>query len=273
MTFMLLLWRVVRRVGPTQIGLLAAGVAFYALLAAFPAIAAVLALAGLFTDPADVVVQLEGVAELLPDEASGILMHQATEVAGATDDGLSLALGLGVAFAVYLATRATTGMIHGLNVVFRREETRGVVVYWVTVVWLTAALFIGTVILFLLLVGLPAVLDLLPEEFLTLETADGLRALRWLVVALIFLLGLALLYRFGPAGGRSRWISPGLAVAAVLWFAGSFAFTLYVAEIANYNESFGSLGGVIVLLTWLWLSAFFVLLGALVDAEAEAIAE
>lgn len=268
MNTVLLLWRVVRRVGPTQIGLLAAGVAFYALMAVFPAIAAIMALAGLFTEPSDVVVQLEGVARLLPEEAASILLDQATEVAGATAEGLSLTFAFGVGFAVYLATRATTGLIHGLNVVHCCNETRGPVTYWGTVVFLTVALFVGTVVLFVLLVVTPAVLAFLPEEILSLETAGAVRAGRWIVVAGLFVTGLAVLFRFGPSTRRSTMITPGLAVATVLWFAGSFAFSLYVANFGYYNESFGSLGGVIVLLTWLWLSAFFVLLGALVDAEA-----
>ena len=267
------LWRVLKRVGPSQIGLLSAGVAFYALLAVFPAIAAIVALAGLFTEPDAVVTQLEGVARLMPEQAASILLDQATKVAGATDEGLSLTLTLGVAFAIYLASRATTGLIHGLNVVHRRDDVRGVIGYWWTVIWLMAALLAGTVLLFVLLVVTPAALALLPEEMLALQTAELLRGLRWIIVALVFVVGLAMLYRFGPAGGRRRWFSPGIAIAAVLWFLGSFAFTIYVANFGHYNESFGSLGGVIILLTWLWLSAFFVLLGALVDAELEGAAK
>ena len=269
MNVFFVLWRVARRVGSSQIGLLAAGVAFYALLAVFPAIAAIIALAGLFTEPDAVVTQLEGVARLMPEQAATILLDQASKVAGATDEGLSLTLALGVGFAIYLASRATTGLIHGLNVVHRREDTRSIVRYWATVIWLTATLLAGTVLLFVLLVVTPAALALLPAELLTVQTAELLRGLRWIIVALIFVVGLATLYRFGPAGGRPRWVSPGIAIAAALWFLGSFAFTTYVANFGNYNESFGSLGGVIILLTWLWLSAFFVLLGALVDAEIE----
>ena len=261
------LWRVTVRVGQTQIGLLAAGVAFYALLAVFPAIAAIVALAGLFTEPDAVITQLEVVARLMPDQAAVILLDQAAKVAGATDEGLSIALAVGFAFAVYLASRATTGLIHGLNVVHRRDDHRNLFQYWWTVIWLTAAMLIGTVLLFVLLVVTPATIALLPEEVLSLETAGLLQTVRWIVVALVFATGLALLYRYGPAGGQSRWISPGILIASGLWFLGSFAFTLYVANFGYYNEAFGSLGGVIILLTWLWLSAFFVLLGALVDAE------
>lgn len=260
-------WRVICRVGPSQIGLLSAGVAFYALLAIFPAIAAIVALAGLFTEPDAVVSQLEVVARLMPIQAATILLDQASKVAGATDEGLSITLIVGFAFAVYLATRATTGMIHGLNVVHRRVDTRSMFRYWWTVVWLTVTMLIGTVLLFVLLVVTPAILAFMPQEVMSLETAGLIRGVRWILVALIFATGLGLLYRYGPAGGQPRWISPGILIASGLWFLGSFAFALYVSNFGYYNEAFGSLGGVIILLTWLWLSAFFVLFGALVDAE------
>ncbi|NNE79080.1 MAG: YihY/virulence factor BrkB family protein [Silicimonas sp.] len=267
MVWMRLLWRLANRVGSAQVSLLAAGVAFYALLAVFPAIAAVLALAGLFTEPGAVVTQLEGVADLVPKEAADILLNQASQVAGATVEGLSATLLLGVAFAIYLATRATTGLIHGLNVAHDQDETRGFFVYWGTVIWLTASLFSGTVLLFVLLVVTPGVLAFLPEEVLSLEWVDTVRALRWFVVAAVFVPGLAMLYRFGPAGGRGRWMSAGLILAAAMWFGGSYGFSLYVANVAHYNASFGSLGGVVILLTWLWLSAYIVFLGAFLDAE------
>jgi membrane protein len=262
-------YRVVIRVVPDQFGLIAAGVAFYMLLAIFPAIAALMALAGLFTDPASVVVQLQNFTRLLPDQAALILLNQAQLVAGTSDEGLSLTLWLGVGFSLYLSTRATTSLIHGLNVAYEEREKRSFVRFWLAVILLTAALLFGGVLLVLLLVGLPTLLAFLPLDF---ETERLLKGLRWAVMAIVLMVGLAGLYRWGPSRRRARWrwLSPGVVIAAALWFAGSLAFTLYVANFANYNQSFGSLGGVIVLLTWLWLSAFIVLLGALLDAEIEA---
>jgi membrane protein len=258
--------RFLARISSTQIGLIAAGVAFYTLLAAFPAIAALVALAGLVTEPASVVAQLQTVTELMPDQAALIVLNQAQLVAGAPDNGLSLTLWLGVGFAVYLSTRATTSLIHGLNLVNRRTEDRGVLHFWTVVVLLTAAILFGSVLLLLLMVGVPAALAFLP---LDLETSALIHFVRWGVVAAVVVVGLGVVYHWGPAGRTPRWrlLSPGSAIAALLWFAGSYAFAYYVANIAQYNQTFGSLGGVIVLLTWLWLSAYVVLLGALIDAE------
>lgn len=266
---MSVLWRVAWRVFPTQLGLIAAGVAFYALLAVFPTIAAALAVAGLFTDPESVVGQLQTIAQLLPDEAALILLNQALLVAGSDESGLSLTLFLGVGFAIYLATRATTSMIHGLNVAYGEVEERSVFRFWGTVVLLTAALLFGSVLLLILLVGLPAALAFIPID---LHTGRWIGIARWVLIAVVLIVGLAAFYRWGPSHplGRFRWLTPGAAAAGMLWFAASFGFTQYVANFGNYNQTFGSLGGVIILLTWLWLSAFIVLLGALLDAEVAA---
>lgn len=258
--------RIVWRSFADQIGLVAAGVAFYALLALFPAIAALIALAGLFTDPDAVVEQLKGVAEVIPDQAAAILLDQANKVAGASVEGLSLTLTLGVIFAIYLSTRATTSLIHGLNVAHKCNDDRGIIAYWTTVILLTIGVMIGAILMSLLLVGLPTAFALLPLEQFTVQ-ALGLA--RWTVVAFVLFVGLALVFRFGPAIPRRRWVwfSPGIFLSVLLWFAASIGFAAYVENFGKYNETFGSLGGVIVLLTWLWLSAFIVLMAAIVDFE------
>jgi len=263
------IWHVARRVGQDQLGLIAAGVAFYALLAVFPAIAALTALAGLFTEAEAVVVQLQSFTQFLPDEAALILLNQANKVAGSSDGGLSLALFLGVGFAIYLSTRATTSLIYGLNIAFEEQESRGVILFWVTVILLTATLLFGAVTLALLLVGLPTALSFIPVD---VGTEQILTASRWILVAVVVIAGMSILYRWGPARGAAhwRWLTPGTLVSSLFWFLGTIGFTIYVTNFGNYNQTFGSLGGVIILLTWLWLSAFIVLLGALLDAEVNA---
>ena len=263
------LWRVVKRVAPDQLGVIAAGVAFYGLLAVFPAIAALMALAGLFTEPDKVVAQLQSFAELLPQQAAQILLSQAKLVAGTSDQGLSLTLIAGVGFAIYLTTRATTSLMHGVNIAYGHRESRSFLRFWTTVILLTTSMLFSAVLLALLLIGLPAAIEFLPWDYdLELLLSVG----RWLIAGLVFCLGVSLLYRFGPARRNSgwRWLSYGTIVSALLFFAGSAGFTIYVANFGNYNETFGSLGGVVVLLTWMWLSAFVVLIGALLDAEIEA---
>ncbi|MEM7753705.1 MAG: YihY/virulence factor BrkB family protein [Pseudomonadota bacterium] len=271
-----ILWAVAKRVGPSKIGVIAAGIAFYALLAVFPAITAVIALAGLFIAPEAVVAQFETITRFVPEEAATILIDEASKVAGAGDDGLTLAVALGIGFAVYLSTRATTALIFGLNAVHDRDENRGFFRFWGVVILLTTALVFGVALMFVLLVVAPTVLAFLPEEVIPGTTAEAVRAVRWIILGALLLFGLSVLYRFGPTGRSDgavraprkwRWVTAGSALAAALWIAGSFGFSLYVTHFANYNASFGSLAGVIILLTWLWLSAFVILLGALLDVE------
>lgn len=260
--------RTARRINADNFGLIAAGVAFYALLGLFPALTALTALAGLFTDPGAIVFELDRMAGILPPEAESILLNQANAVAGASDEGLTLTLALSLLFALYLASRATTSLVQGLNIAFRDAETRGVIAQIVVNAMLTIGLIVGALLMLSSLVVLPTILALLPDEF---EYRQILFVLRWLVVAVVFISGLAILYRWGPSRGAAhwRWFSVGALLAGVCWFAGSIGFATYVDNFANYNETFGSLGGVIILLTWLWLSAFIVLIGALVDAEIE----
>ncbi len=272
MRLFLALWAMAREVGPRQIGVIAAGIAFYALLSVFPAIAAVVALAGRVIEPEAVVAHFETVTRFVPEEAARILIDEAAKVAATGDEGLSLAFALGIGLAIYLSTRATTALIHGLNVANDVEETRGFLSYWATVLLLTTALVLGGAVMFVLLVVTPTILAFVPEEVVRGSTATLVRVVRWGVLVAVLLLGLALVYRFGPAMARGwRWLTPGALLAASCWVAGSYGFSLYVTYFADYNASFGSLGGVIILLTWLWLSAYVVILGAMLDRCWEAL--
>ncbi len=264
-----ILRRTVVRLSAGDLGLIAAGVAFYALLGLFPALAAMTALAGLVTDPGAIVFELDEIADIMPPEAAKILLDQANAVAGSADDSLTIALIIGVAIALIAARRATNSLLHGLNLAFGEDEKRGFFAKLLIEIGLTAGLMLGALMMLALLVVLPAVL-----AFISLGQATELlvEVSRWLIVALVFVVGLATLYRYGPSrrNARWRWLTPGAVLAGLLWFAGSVGFTFYVGNFASYNETFGSLGGVIILLTWLWLSAFIILIGATLDAEIEA---
>lgn len=264
-----LLWRVARRSVDDQLSLIAAGIAFYALMAVFPGVAALVALAGLVTDADQVVLVMEGLSEILPDDAAAPVLEQATRVASAPESGLSLTLAVGVALSLYLSTRATTGLMHGLNIVGAYAETRGFFRYWFTVILLTAAVLIGALLMLLLLVVVPVLLAYLPEVARQFSLTEGVR---WVLTSLVLLAALEVFYRFAPCHPRKRrwaWVSPGIFIALLLWILGSIGFAIYVSNFAQYNEIFGSLGGVIILLTWIWLSSFVVLLGALLDKEIE----
>ncbi len=252
-----------------HVGLIAAGVAFYGLLAIFPGIAAVMAIGGLVTEPSMLVDQLDRLAAIMPQQAADIILSQAREVAGSREDGLGLAAAVGILLALWSASKGVSSLMEGLNVAYDEEETRGFFAKTLTKLGLTVGLVVGLLLCIAIAVGLPVILAVLPGDTLTEALVT---VLRWPLILLIATAGLAVLYRFGPArsDAKWRWLTPGAGVACVLWVLGSLAFAFYVRNFASYNETFGTLGGVVVLLMWMWLSAFIVLLGAELDSEMEA---
>lgn len=261
--------RVKDEVASDHVGLIAAGVAFYALLAIFPAITALMALAGLALDPPEVVAQLESMAGVLPQEAAQIVLDQAVAVAGSEEAGLGIAFVIGLLLALYSASKGMGSLIEGLNVAYDEEEERGFITLILWTLGLTLFLIVGLLLGLMATLAMPAVLNLIALPG-WLETVLGLS--RWVILALMTIFGLAAIYRYGPSRDAAewRWLSPGAILACVIWMIASIGFSFYVSNFASYNESFGSMAGVIILLMWLWISAYIILLGAEFNAEIEA---
>jgi membrane protein len=263
--------RIFARLGAQNIGLLAAGIAFYGLLSVFPGITAVVALGGLVMDPAVLMTQSETLSQLLPDAGAEIVLGQLREVAEAESRSLSIAVLIALAVALYSASRAVENFIKGINMIYGETEARGFLRLKALTLGLTLALIFGLVFAVFVVAAVPATL-----AFLTPEGWGAALAfvLRWPILFGFGTAGIAVLYRYGPSKRllRWRWLTPGAVLACALWVAGSLGFSLYVQSFASYNETFGALGGVIVLLTWMWLSAFVVLFGAALDAELDLVA-
>ncbi len=261
--------RVKDEVGNDHVGLMAAGVAFYALLAIFPAITALMALAGLVLDPSEVTAQLQTFTSLMPQQAAQIILDQAVAVAGSQQGGLSLAFIIGLGLAIYSSSKGMGSLIEGLNVAYDEDEGRGFIMRTLVTLALTLFLIFGLLVGLLAALAVPIVLNFLPlpgwlEVILNLS--------RWLVLVVLTVLGLAVLYRYGPAREDAKWtwLTPGALVSCGVWIVASVGFSIYVSNFASYNQSFGSMAGVIILLMWLWISAYIVLLGAEINAETEA---
>ncbi len=263
-----ILWRVKDETTADHVSVVSAGVAFFGLLAIFPAVAALISIAGFFLDPAQVVSQLESFVALLPQNAASIIEDQLVAVTGGDETATGFAALIGLALALYGATKGMMTLMEGMNIAYDETETRGFIALYLTGIALTLFLIFGLLITFGVMIVLPAV-----TAFVGLP--DGIAAvvtwLKWPLLALLTIFGLAVVYRFGPSreNPRWRWVSPGAVVATVLWLVGTVAFSIYAQNFGSYNETYGTLGGVIVLLTWLWLSAFIVLLGAELNSEME----
>lgn len=260
--------RVQTQIGEDHVSLVAAGMAFYGLLAIFPGIAACMALAGLVTQPATIVHQLQSYGQLLPKQAAEIIIGQATAVAGSRDGGLGLTAVVGLILTIYSASKGVASMIEGLNVAYDVDEARGFVAKTAVTLAFTVFLMIGLLLAIGATIVLPSILAVVP---MLGAGPIVIAILPWPVLALAVVLGLSVIYRYGPARSAPawRWVTPGAVIACLLWIAGSIGFAVYVQNFGSYNETFGSLGGVVILLMWLWLSSFIVLLGAEIDSEME----
>jgi membrane protein len=259
---------VLRRLKQDNVTLLAAGVAFYAMLAIFPAIIAVVTVYGMVADPDQVESQVGEFAKGLPAGADTLLTGQLKNAAGAADRALSIGLAASLLGVLWSASGGVQGLVKGLNMVHGERETRGFLKLRGLSLLLTLGAIVVTVVALALITVFPGVVD-----DLGLGRAGELAAsvLRWVVLALVVLTALAVLYRLGPdrANPRWRWLSWGTVVALVVWLLGSFGFSYYVDNFGRYNQTYGALAAVIILLLWLFLSAFAVLLGAELDAEIE----
>jgi membrane protein len=261
-------WRTKAELTQDHVSMVAASIAFYGLLAIFPTIAAMISIWGLVFDPQQITQQIESVSGALPQDAAGILNDQARAVAGGAGAGVSLAAVVGILLALYSASKGMQAMIEGLNIVYDEDEKRG----FIKLTLMTLILTIGLIAMMIVALGLIAVLPALLGNLGLGEVFQALLTYaRWPLLLVVALVGLAVLYRYAPSREvpQWQWVSPGAVIATVLWLIGSIAFSIYVRNFGSYNETYGSLGAVVILLMWFWLSAFIVLLGAEVNCELE----
>lgn len=260
--------RIWQSIGDDHISLVAAGTAFFGLLAIFPALTAFVSIYGLVADPATVQSQVEAMRGVAPSAAIDIIESQLTRIVeqSGTTHGVTFIIGL--ATALWSANAGMKSLFEAMNVAYDEDEERG----FVRLNLVSMALTVGAIVILLLFLGaiaaVPAVIAMMGLE----GTIGWLVALLpWPVILILGGLALAVLYRFGPSRepAQWKWVTPGSAVAAVGLIVASILLSFYLANFANYNETYGSLGAVIGLMVWFWVSAMVVLFGAEVNAELE----
>lgn len=261
-------WRVVADVGGDHLSVIAAGIAFFAMLALFPSMAALISLYGFFANTADVAAHLSYLQPFLPPAAYDIVALQMEALVTSSSSSLQIAsiIALGIAF--WSTRAAVAAMIDGLNFVYGERETRGFLRLVLLSLALTLLMLVIASLAILAIVAVPTVL-----RFVDLGPLGGWIAavIPWPILTGAVVAGLSLIYRYGPdrATARKRWVTPGAVTATVLWMVASLAFSVYVASFADYNKTYGSLGAIVILLLWFYLGAFAILLGAEVNAEME----
>jgi membrane protein len=263
-----ILLRVKDETSKDNISMIAAGVAFYLMLAIFPMLAATVSIYGLVADPADVQRNFEAVAGVIPEEARSIMVDQLTAVSSASGGQLGFGVVLSIALTLWSASRGVIAMITALNIAYDEEEKRSFIKLNAIALALTLALIVFMIVTLAVVVGLPVVIGYLNLG----ETVEWtIRLARWPILAVAIILALAVLYRYAPDrdAPRWRWVSWGAVVATAIWLLGSVAFSVYVSNFADYNKTYGAMGAVIILLLWFNLSSYAVLLGAELNAEME----
>lgn len=257
------------KAGRDNAGLLASAVAFNAFLAFVPLLSAAVLTYGLVASPSQVAHHIAALTQALPSDAASLIAGQLEAVVETARSTAGLGLATALAISLYGAIRGATGIITGLNIVYDVEDGRPFLRRTAVALAITLGLLLAFGLASLAIALVNLVGGLLPEA------GGAVHALLeigfWVAAALVVSLVIALIYRFAPNRDTVdwAWLTPGSVLATLVWIAATFAFSFYVQNFASYNATYGSLGAVIVFLTWLYLSAYILLLGAELNRALE----
>lgn len=265
-------WSVLRRtfseVSSDRVLSVAGGVTFYGLLSLFPAITVLVSLYGLLADPQSISQHMQVLAGFLPEGAMSIIDEQVKRISQGDPSQLGVAAAAGLLFALWSANSGVKALMDALNIAYDTEEKRGFFKLNLVSLAFTLSAIVGLIVMFAAVAVVPMVLQMLQLGTI----ADILLwAGRWPAVFIVILLALAVLYRYGPSRPEVawRWITPGSLVASLGLVVFSMLFSWYAANFGNFNQTYGSLGAAIGFMTWMWLSATIILVGAELNAEIE----
>ena len=252
-----------------NIGLIAAGVAFYAFLALVPMLGAVVLLYGLAAEPATVMRDMTRLTSVMPADAAHLIGEQLMNVVKTSDGKKGLGLLLALGLALFGARNGAGALITALNIAYEEEESRGFVRVNLLALGMTAAAALVAIVALVAIAALGHLETLVPNAPNVVLVLGKIGV--YLLMTLAGAAGAATLYRYGPSRKRARWtwLTPGSILAALLWLALTIGFGIYVANFGNYNATYGSLGAVVVTLTWIYLSSYILLFGAELNSELE----
>lgn len=262
------LLRVKDQITRDNVPILAAGMAFYAMLAIFPGLIAIISLYGLVADPADVQRQIASMSGMLPASAQELLSERLNSLVSSSSTTLGLGLLVSMTAALWSASAAMKTAMAAINIAYDQKEERG----FFHLRGIALLLTLGAILVVLLSLALVAVLPALFGIMGVGQTGQAIVTYgRWPVMALLVVGAVAILYRYGPCRDKAawRWVGWGAVASTLMWLGVTALFSLYVSNFGSYNETYGALAGVIVLMLWLFLSSFVILLGAEINSEVE----
>jgi len=263
-----ILWRTYQQISEDRVLAISAGVVFYALLALFPGITALVSSYALFADASTINEHLAMLSGILPSGTFSVIQDQVGRVLAKGEVKLGTAFLFSFALALWSANGGTKAIIDALNVVYDETEKRG----FFKLNAVSLAFTLGGLVAILVAIGLVVAAPMILATFgLGSLTEILLKYARWPALAALILLGLALLYRYGPSRKtpKWKWISVGSVLATLTWLIGSGALSYYLSNYGNYDATYGSLGAAIGLMIWMWMSTIVILFGAELNSEIE----
>ncbi len=263
-----ILWRVWSEITEDRVTLIAAGAAFYLLLALFPAMAAFVSLYGFVADPSNIAEQVAFLGGVLPSGGMELIQNQLESLVTQDSSALSFSFIFAFLISFWSANNGVKTLFEALNVAYEENEKRSFI--WLNLVAFTFTL--GAMVMGILMIAvvgvIPAILSIVNlSQFSEQLIAVG----RWALMLVLIVFGVSLLYRYGPSRetAKWRWISWGSGLATVVWIVASIGFSYYLQNFANYNATYGSLGAVIGFMLWAWISVVILIVGAEINAEME----
>lgn len=260
--------RVFIQINRDNVPVVAAGVAFFALLSIFPLISASLSIYGYFADLSDVQELANFLRPLMPESAWVIISDQIASVVSAPDTELSLRIIVSLLFALYTAGAGIRAILRAMNVAYGEEEKRSILQFYAVAFGMTLGMFAFIYLSLIIIIGIPAAL-----AFLNLDRTASILSgnLPWVALLGMFMFGSGIVYRFGPSRrpARKRWVVPGVLFTTVSWLAISWGFGFFVRNFGQYEVTYGGISAVVILLLWFWLTAMTVIVGAELNAEME----
>jgi membrane protein len=249
-----------------QVPLMAAGMAYYAFLAIFPAIIAAVLLYSFFADPATITTQLDALGSAIPADIKKTITDQIALAAGNGKVGFGAVIA--ILIALFSASGGMSNLMTAINTAYDEEETRG----FVKKRGIALLLTVGAIVFFLVVVSLVAVLPVVLGFLGTNGVVLFLiQAARWVLIVVVITIALAVLYRVAPDrdAPKIRWVSVGAGIATLLWIVASVGFSIYVSQFGSYAKTYGAIAGIVILLLWLFITSYAILLGAEINAESE----
>ena len=258
--------RVAHKVQRDNMSLIAAGVAFYFLLAVFPLLAAFISMYGFFVEQETLAQHINMLMGVIPEQSRALLEEQIESLVSTDARALSISFIVSFMLTIWSGGKGSVALITACNITYQENQRRSFIKMIIARILLTFATVLFMLLMLLLVVITPLLIGYINES-----NQNMLGLITWPLLLLLFNLSLACLYKYAPhrSSAKWRWVLPGAFLATLFWLAGSFLFNLYITHYAGYDKTYGSMGGVIILLMWFYVTAYAVLLGAVINASAE----